>query len=530
MKGLYTATLVLFAMASAPAEAQQRPPKLIVAISVDQFSARLFNEYRGRFTGGLRRLSEGIAFANGYQSHGTTETCPGHSTILTGNFPAHTGIVANDWADASAPRAKKNVYCAEDERVPPPAGVSYTVSAAHLRVATLGDRMKAANPASRVVSVAGKDRSAVMMGGHNPDQRWWWSGNRFIQNSATSPSPVADLVNQAVAGAIAQARPPLVPPPYCESKDKAVDLGGGKTVGTFRFERAAGDAAAFAAGPEVDAATLAFAAALARDMQLGAGNAPDLLAVGLSATDFVGHRYGPGGLEMCLQLTSLDKDLQGFFSVLDALGIDYAVVLTADHGGLDIPERTRGVPNAARLSKEATSDAIGAEVSRRLGFPAPAFSDDFYLSSAVPDGQRAAALNLARELLLRQPQVESVFTKAEVAAHPLPAGKPETWSLLDRVRASFDPARSPDLAIVYKENVTLIPDPSGKSIATHGSPWDYDRKVPILFWWNGAPKQDRPESASTVDILPTLASLIGLPVPQNEIDGHCIDLDGNCAN
>jgi len=139
------------------------------------------------------------------------------------------------------------------------------------------------------------------------------------------------------------------------------------------------------------------------------------------------------------------------------------------------------------------------------------------------------ALNLARDLLLRQPQVESVFTKAEVGAHPLPSGKPETWSLLDRVRASFDPARSPDLAVVYKENVTLISDPSGKTVATHGSPWDYDRKVPILFWWNGAPKQDRPESASTVDILPTLASLIGLPVPQNEIDGDCIDLGGNCG-
>jgi hypothetical protein len=137
-------------------------------------------------------------------------------------------------------------------------------------------------------------------------------------------------------------------------------------------------------------------------------------------------------------------------------------------------------------------------------------------------------MEAARTLLGAQPQVEAVFTQAEIAAHPLPSSRPESWSLLDRLRASFDPERSPDLAVVYKENVTLISDAGGKNVATHGSPWDYDRKVPILFWWNGAPKQDRPESAMTVDILPTLASLIGVPVPQNEIDGHCIDLNGNC--
>ena len=44
----------------------------------------------------------------------------------------------------------------------------------------LGDRMKAADPASRVVVVSGKDRSAMMLGGHRPDQRWWWHRGAFI--------------------------------------------------------------------------------------------------------------------------------------------------------------------------------------------------------------------------------------------------------------------------------------------------------------------------------------------------------------
>ena len=102
---------------AAPAQ-PPRPPRLIVAISVDQFSADLFAEYRQHFTGGLRRLSQGAVFPAGYQAHAATETCPGHSTILTGSRPARTGIIANNWFDLGAAREDKYIYCSEDERVP----------------------------------------------------------------------------------------------------------------------------------------------------------------------------------------------------------------------------------------------------------------------------------------------------------------------------------------------------------------------------------------------------------------------------
>ena len=95
------------------------PPKLIVAISVDQFSADLFAEYRARFTSGFVRMMQGAVFPSGYQSHAATETCPGHSTILTGARPSRSGIIANDWIDQrSNTRPDHTVYCAEDERVP----------------------------------------------------------------------------------------------------------------------------------------------------------------------------------------------------------------------------------------------------------------------------------------------------------------------------------------------------------------------------------------------------------------------------
>src|SRR3712207_3155354 len=124
-------------------------PKLIVAISVDQFSADLFAQYRQHFDGGLERLSEGVVFPSGYQGHNATETCPGHSTILTGSRPARTGIIANNWFNLGVARPDKNVYCSEDPRIPGSSHDDYTVSTYHLRVPALGDRMKRADEIGR---------------------------------------------------------------------------------------------------------------------------------------------------------------------------------------------------------------------------------------------------------------------------------------------------------------------------------------------------------------------------------------------
>ena len=85
---------------------------------------------------------------------------------------------------------------------------------------------------------------------------------------------------------------------------------------------------------------------------------------------------------------------------------------------------------------------------------------------------------------------------------PRPAGRCRA-----RARASFDPARSGDLLVMLKRHVTPIANPSSGYVATHGSPWDYDRRVPILLWRPGARANDRAEAVETVDILPTLAAL-----------------------
>ena len=64
------------------------------------------------------------------------------------------------------------------------------------------------------------------------------------------------------------------------------------------------------------------------------------------------------------------------------------------------------------------------------------------------------------------------------------------------------------------------------AIATHGSIWDYDRRVPILFWRKGMKGFEQPLSVETVDIMPSLAALIGFALAPGEVDGRCLDLDG----
>ena len=506
-------------------------PKLVIMIAVDQFSADLFAEYRGRFTGGLARLASGVVFPSGYQAHGATETCPGHSTILTGNHPAHTGIVANNYFDLSVARADKRVYCAEDEAVAGTTskGGEYAASVKHLLVPTLGDLMKARDPKAQVVSVSGKDRAAIMMGGRQADELMWLVPTGLTGYRGTTLSPTAQQASAAIAAAIGQPRPALTLPAECAPHDIAIQLEKGGSVGTGRMARDAGDFRRFMASPEADGAVLATAAALRQVRKMGEGDSTDLLIVGLSATDYVGHSTGTEGSEMCLQMAGLDRELGDFFARLDQAGIDYMVALTADHGGHDLPERNRqnAWPDAQRVDKALDPEAMSKAVAEKLGLPQPILygdGGDYYLAKTLTAAQRTAVLAELLPRLRAHPQVEAVATRQELDAHPISKRAPDSWTLMDKLRASYYPQRSGDFIIALKPRVTPIPESGVGYVATHGSVWDYDRRVPILFWRKGLAAFEQPNAVMTVDIMPTLSSLIGLPVEASKIDGRCLDL------
>ncbi|MEO6359053.1 MAG: alkaline phosphatase family protein, partial [Sphingomicrobium sp.] len=508
MRAMITAALaVLFA-----SSVEAAPPKLQIVISVDQFSSDLFDEYRPHFTGGLARLAQGTVFRNGYQGHAATETCPGHSTILTGSRPTRNGIIANNWFDLSLGRSDKSVYCAEDESVAGSSSSSYTVSPVHLKVKTLGELMKAQRPGSRSVVVAGKDRAAVMMSGRAVDQRWYWDGKTFVTDlkNGAVPRSIA-RTRAALAAAIAAPREALELPAFCSAKARQIAVeGGGKPVGTGRFARAAGDARGFRTSPEFDGATLALSAALIGEMKLGQSKGTDLIAIGLSATDYVGHSYGTNGAEMCLQLFSLDRDLGDFFRLLDGQGLDYSVALTADHGGQDIPERLRsqGIADAVRIDPALSATAMGKVIGVRLGLRGPVliggFGGDVYIDRALNVADRAKVLKQALTAYRAHPEIETAFSADQLKRTPSPTATPDRWTLIERAKASFDPQRSGDLIVLLRRHVTPIPD-TKSYVATHGSPWDYDRRVPILFWRQGMAPAQREQPIETVDIMPTLA-------------------------
>ncbi len=527
-------------LAPAPTPAKPTPPQLIVAIAVDQFSADLFAEYRSTFTGGMARLANGAVFPSGYQSHAATETCPGHSTILTGYRPGHTGIIANNWIDQSVTREDKTVYCMEDASAPGSSSDKYEQSMNRLRVPTLGDRLKAVDPQSRVVAVSGKDRGAMLLAGKQADQTWWWSGKGFGTYAGRAPTPSVNSVNASITQSIAAGHAAYVSPAHCAIVSKPVAISPDRSVGDGRFERKAGDAKGFRVSPELDAATFALASSLLDAEKLGRNGHTDVLGISFSATDTVGHTFGPGGGEMCIQLAALDAGLGLLFDKLDKTGVDYLVVLTADHGGHDLPERNRqnGAPDTARVDPAIMIDAVNTTLEASTHVKGPlilgdgAFGD-MYLRRDLRPADRKKVLKAALALYRAHPQVQAVFTHDDLAAAPEPSGPPEAWSLLDEAKASFDPGRSGDFLVLLKPRVTPIPSPVGGAVATHGSPWGYDRRVPILFWRKSLSPFEQPLGVETVDILPTLAAEIGLPLPaiaQGGPDGRCLDLRSGPEN
>ena len=445
------------------------------------------------------------------------------------------------------------MYCVLDTTVTVPGhpdvevGPLVPVGPARLKATTLGQWMKTANPASRVFAVSGKDRAAINMAGAGADGTFWWDEDRGFNTYAPKGTDIAPrLAPVASFDAELHARWAKAPPVW-RPLDRRCTLGGSDRFGDltiahrlppFTPAKLWGDPAALNdlhATPMLDEVTLELATRLLASQQLGRRDAPDLLAISLSATDYVGHRFGPGGPEMCDHLAHLDRALGQFLDRLQALKLPVVVVLTADHGGLDAVERVaaRGVP-ADRLKPIAVAELAKA-VQDELGLTTLPLTGDpqqIVITATDPAVRtRVEAATIVR--LEKLPGVFRVFTRAEVvAAVPRPGTPPDELSLAERFHESFDPERSGDIMVAYASYssggvLPVPPTPTSLYVATHGSPWNYDRRVPILFWWPGATGFEQPLPVETVDIAPTLAALLSIGTPP--VDGRCLDLDAATA-
>jgi hypothetical protein len=169
---------------------------------------------------------------------------------------------------------------------------------------------------------------------------------------------------------------------------------------------------------------------------------------------------------------------------------------------------------------------MGKALVARLGLPGTGLlggsaQGDIYVDAKLKPADRARLLVAAVAAYKADPQVEAVFTASQIARTPVPSGNPVNWSPIQRARASFYPGRSGDFVVFLKRDITPISDTT-RFVATHGSPYDYDRRVPILFWRPGTAAATVERPVETTDIMPTIASMIGLAVAPGSIDGHCL--------
>src|SRR5438105_13840463 len=362
---MISSLVALVALVRSLAAAPSPKPRLVVVITVDQLRPDYLERYRAQLRGGLATLlKQGAVFTEAYHDHAITETAPGHATILSGRWPAHTGII-------------RNLAGVQDSGAPLVGVPGLGASPARFRGTEFFDWLKAAEPAARALSVSGKDRGAILPIGRAKEQVYWYAGGVFTTSRYyADPLPLwvrvfnGERVPRRAAGT--QWTLFLPERDYPEPDSVPYENQGRDFVFPHRFPSDSGQAAlAFLATPTMDSLTLAFALQGTRALPLGLRGTTDLLAVSLSTTDYVGHAYGPDSREIHDQVLRLDRYLGRFFEQLFVRfgSGNVLIVLTADHGVTPFPERSRalGRSGAVRVTPDSLIQSVNAALDQRAG-------------------------------------------------------------------------------------------------------------------------------------------------------------------
>ena len=491
-------------------------PTLVVFFTIDQLRMDYFERFDAQLNGGLARLYRGGAvFTNAHHDHANTETAPGHAATMSGRFPASTGIVSNA-AGVGDPQA------------PLIGARGPGASPFRFRGTTLTDWLRIKNPASRALSVSRKDRGAILPIGRQPQDVYWYASNGTFTTSTwyrdTLPTWVqrfnARKVPQSYAGREWTLLLDTAAYPEVDSLEE------GSAQGNVRFPHVLSASPDTAAGllpnfPWIDEVTLAFGLTGLTELQLGTGPQTDVLAISLSATDAVGHAFGPHSRELHDQILRLDRMMGTFLDSLFKLRDSTRVViaLTSDHGVAPYPK-----------VREALGE--GAPVYIDAAQPVRAFTEGL-LSAGVPEGAvviEDGVLLVDRPALARaRVNADSVVTAFVTTARTIPGvARVDRVADLARADTATDivarrwlhmlPPEMPAEAVVTPAEYAV---PSTSTYAMHGSPYDYDSHVPVIFY--GLPfragKYDA--FARVVDMAPTLA-WVTATAPLERLDGQVL--------
>jgi arylsulfatase A-like enzyme len=516
--------LPLLALAAAPALLAQytRPaadrPRLVVFLTVDQFRPDYLDRWAPQLTGGLARLSRhGAFFTNAFQDHGVTETAPGHSVTMAGRFPRSTGIL-------------RNTAGVEDPQSPLLSSRDAPASPYRFRGSVLIDWIRTRDARARALSISRKDRGAILPMGRAKQNVFWYATSN---GEFTTSRYYADTLPTWVKGVNARRTPQrlagqrwtlLLPASDYAEPDDVPQENNGRDY-TFPHELSADSAAAAAdlpSTPWMDRFTLDAALEGLQALQLGRGPQTDILAVSLSATDYIGHRYGPDSREQHDNVLRLDRALGAFIDSLYRLRDSSTIVfaLTADHGVTSFPElvaQRANRPAPPRYDVRPAFAALRTEL-RQAGVDTTAVTLDgplvyversAFASAGVdadPILRRFAQRALASPGIVRVDRVRDL------------AGRDTVRDAVTRRWLHMIPADSPvEYVITPREGAY----PVGATIAEHGAPYDDDAHVPVIFygpWFRAARIADW---ALVADMAPTLASVVGVP-PTERVDGRVL--------
>jgi predicted AlkP superfamily pyrophosphatase or phosphodiesterase len=559
--GVVSAPLAPPVPAAASSARAAPAPRLIVFVVVDQLIPEQLERLHPRLDGGLGRfVKRGTWYRDAWIDYAVTVTAPGHATLSTGVLPHRHGVVANEARALDDAEIVATVADANASRMSSPpldaAERGGASSGACLRVDGLCDWVRAAAPASRSFSVSIKDRAAILLAGRKPELAVWWDGSRGgFTSSSYYVNELPAWLAQWNAGWIERAAPGGKPWRWeneipgdalalgAQTDDQLGEAPWFPTGNRFPHvgpaapeagKRASKLAAWVPATPLGDAFCIDAARRALVELDLGRDDVPDVLCVSLSGCDGIGHQLGPYSLEVTDLLLRDDRALESLFAELDArVGPErWIAALGADHGVLDLPERlaARGLAGkriAGSVAKKA-SQLVG-DLVKEAGVPEGVLRFDgqnLFLQRAelARHGVDAAALRAKlKEVLAANLPCERVYTSDELAAACAledaadDAARKQLDPWLRLAAHSFDAERSPDLCVQYPP-WQLYGLPAG---TTHGSPYDYDRHVPLAFLGPGFEPREDWRPVRTVDALPTLLEAAGLPVPP-ELDGRSL--------
>ena len=510
---------------SGPARGQPRQPgapSLVVVLVVDQMRADYLDRFGPQLTGGLARLTRGGAvLTRAVHDHAITETAPGHATVLAGRFPRSTGIIGNILG----------VDDPESPLVAPDSGMGDPASPRRFRGTTLADWMVERDGRSQLLAVSRKDRGAILplgrarVGDRPSGQAYWYVNTGRFSTSRWYASALPAWVERFNARALPQRMAgrvwsPLLGDSAYREPATVPTTGGARST---PFPHALPDDSAAAADvvrgtPFMDELTLAFALEGVRAMRLGADARTDLLVVSLSSTDAVGHGYGPDSREVHDQLLRLDRALGVFLDTLFAQrdSTRVLVALTSDHGVTRYPELAGA--GARRVDPDAALAPLRGSLQARGVSPGAVLLDN---GALYVDRRALAAARIREDALLAE--AESTLVRVPGVRR---VDRLERLARADTVRDAVARRWLHSVPPDYPISVVVTLDSgsvwSARVAGEHGSPYDEDARVPLIFW--GAPfrpgRYDQP--ARVVDLAPTLAHVLGLR-PRERLDGRVLD-------